>query len=259
MASVNELYEYLNNRISPELSYDWDNDGRMCISMPDKEVKKVLLSLDISEEAIDYAAENGYDCILSHHPLIFDPIKNVDANTPIGRKLCKLIKNDISALSFHTRLDRWESGVNNTFVIGLLADCATEYSEVKSEAFSDIGRVFSVKETPLEAFALRVKKYLDAPTVTCVDGGKPVKKVAVVCGSGKGYIQEAFDCGCDTFITGEVPLNCEHEAKELGINLICAGHHFTERVVFDRLVLEIVAFDEEIEIHYFDSNPSFVV
>ena len=85
MKSVNELYGYLNEAIPSELSCDWDNDGRMCIPSPDKQVKKVLVSLDANDDVIDYAAENGFDCIITHHPMIFHPLKNVVFDQPLCR------------------------------------------------------------------------------------------------------------------------------------------------------------------------------
>ena len=79
-------------------------------------------------------------------------------------------------------------------------------------------------------FAKDFKEKINADRIVYVDAGKDVSKIAIVGGSGKGYLAEAKEYGCDTFITGEMPYNCEHEAKELGINLICGGHYFTENV-----------------------------
>ena len=74
-ATANGLYGFLEQRIPKELSCDWDNDGRMVVPDGDKPIQKVLITLDVTESAIDYAANNGFDCIISHHPILFNPIK----------------------------------------------------------------------------------------------------------------------------------------------------------------------------------------
>ena len=102
MASINELYSMLEEAIPAELSCDWDNDGRMVIPDGKKTVKKVLICLDVTESAVDYAVKNDFDCIISHHPIIFHGVKNIDGDNYLSRKVCKLIKNDIAVFSFHT-------------------------------------------------------------------------------------------------------------------------------------------------------------
>jgi len=254
MITVNDLYDVLNKKIPAELSCDWDNDGRMCIPTPEREVKRVLLCLDASMKAVDYAAANGFDCIVTHHPLIFSPMKNIDASVSGAHdKIVKLIKNGIAVLSFHTRLDKVENGVNDvlTEALGLYG----------TEAFSDVGKMGCVEKTFFKEFALKVKKTLGAEKLVCVDAGKKVQRIAVVGGSGKGYLAEAAEKGCDTFLTGEMPFNCEHDAVEYGVNLICAGHYYTENIVCQRLkgLIEASFGADCIYTEIFDTAPSFVL
>lgn len=250
MATINELYRLLEEHIPAELACDWDNDGRMVVPCGEKKVEKVLICLDVTESAVDYAIEGGFDCIISHHPIIFNSIKNIDSDNYLCRKLCKLIKNGIAVFSFHTRLDKVSGGVN---------DALADIFELKNIAdFSDVGRMGECSPVSLGRFATLVKEWLntDRPLV-CVDSGRKVNKIAIVGGSGKGYLEEAYEKGCDTFITGEMPYNCEHEAKEMGINLICAGHYFTENIVCERVQLLVKNFDLGIYTEiYSNTNPS---
>ena len=251
MANVNELYTYFENAIPKELSCEWDNDGRMCVPSPDREIKKVLICLDINESAVDYAVNNGFDCIVSHHPLIFNSLKNIDAENNVSRKVCKLIKNDIAAFSFHTRLDKVSGGVN---------DALADILKLKNtEDFSDVGRMGVIEPVCLKDFAEELKIRLCSDRVVCVDGGKKVNKIAVVGGSGKDYLEEALQCGCDTFVTGEMPYNREQDAKEMGINLVCCGHYFTENIVCERLEMLVKNFDSMIYTELYESNPTFAV
>ena len=103
--NVAELYRALDERFPSTLSCDWDNDGLMYCFDKSKQVKKVLITLDVTLDSIKYAVENGFDTIISHHPLIFKPISHLDFEGATGARLKELIKHDISVMSFHTRLD----------------------------------------------------------------------------------------------------------------------------------------------------------
>ena len=104
--TVKELYRAMTQVLPDELRESWDNDGMMCCPDSEREVKKVLLALDVTEEIMDYAIENEMDLIVSHHPLIFKPIPRLVTEDHIGRKLFELIQNNISVFSFHTRADK---------------------------------------------------------------------------------------------------------------------------------------------------------
>ncbi len=249
MINVNELYRFLSEKIPCELSCEWDNDGRMCVPNGEKIVKKALVCLDTTDGAIDFAIANNVDCIISHHPLVFKAIGGIDDGLYICKRLIKLIKNDISALSFHTRLDVVEGGVND-----VLCDKMRLHNV---SGFADVGRVGEVEETTLKSFGELVKTKLSSDRVVCVDAGKRVKKIAVVGGSGKGYISEAARWGCDTFLTGEMSYDNEHEARETGVNLVCAGHYFTENIVCDRLEELIKSADRDIVVIKTETNPAF--
>ncbi|MBR4872828.1 MAG: Nif3-like dinuclear metal center hexameric protein, partial [Clostridia bacterium] len=111
--TVSELYRFLENKIPKSLSCEWDNDGLMCCPDPAREVKKVLFALDITEAVVEMAIEKGCDVILSHHPLVFRPVKALTTEGGVPRKLIRLVQNGISAMSFHTRLDAVCGGVND--------------------------------------------------------------------------------------------------------------------------------------------------
>ncbi len=251
MSTIRKLYDYLDNIIPKEFSCEWDNDGNMCIPDGSRRVKKVLICLDISEKAIDYAIENGFDCIISHHPLIFSPIKNIDEKDHTASKLCKLIRYNISAFSFHTRLDKVSEGVNDMLAEAIGMKNVTE--------FSDVGRMGDVDEQKVSDFACMIKERLKADRVIYVDSGRKVSKIAIVGGSGKGYLEEALQANCDTFVTGEMPYNCEHDALEMGINLVCGGHYFTENLVCFRIEKLVKCFDESIKTEIIETKPTVTV
>jgi len=101
-----EIIKHINNLADPGLAMSWDNIG-LQIGLPESEAEKILLTLDVTENAIDYAIENKIDLIISHHPLIFRPLKKIS-----DKRFIKLIKNDIAVFCAHTNLDVVKKGVN---------------------------------------------------------------------------------------------------------------------------------------------------
>ena len=109
-----ELYAALCARIPPTLSEPWDHDGAMCVANEEREVRRVLCTLDVTDAVIDLAVREKYDVILSHHPLIFHGVDALTEHDATARRLLRLVREDIAVYSFHTRLDAVEGGVNDT-------------------------------------------------------------------------------------------------------------------------------------------------
>jgi dinuclear metal center YbgI/SA1388 family protein len=209
----------------------------MCCADDCKEVGRALITLDVTDEVVDYAIDNGFDLIVSHHPLVFKPLSAIDPENHISRKLVKLIRAGISVLSFHTRADKVKGGVN---------DCLARLIGLDDiEPFGDdcLGRIGHLEcETSMEEFATRVKSALGIEKLVVSDAYNPVYTIALVGGDGKGYISDALEMGADTYLSGRIGYNVMEEAAEMGINLIEAGHYATEFPVtkfFSNLITKI--------------------
>ena len=241
--TIAELYEFLNERIPPSLSCEWDNDGLMCCPDPDREVSRVLIALDVTEEIVQRAIQGEYDLIVSHHPLVFRPLKSITPYSITADKLITLIKSDVSVMSFHTRLDAVTGGVND-----ILAELL---GMVSPKPFGDegLGRIGTL-ERPMKFrdFVELVKELLGCEAVEAAYAGRMVHNVAVLGGSGSSEIAEAKRAGADTYLTGELSYHNLCDAKENGVNLIAAGHFHTENPVCDHLAALISEADELIEI-----------
>ena len=233
--TVKDLYEKLSGRMPDTLREEWDNDGLMCAPDSTRELTKVLLTLDVTEELVDYAIEQGFDLIISHHPLIFKPLSAVNEQNHVARKLITLIDNESSVFSFHTRADTALGGVNDRLAELLGIENTLPFGE------GELGRVGEVEEMTLEDFVYKVKTALGADVVKYSDGYNTVKRVALVGGDGKDFVSDAIKCGADTYLSGRISYNILEEAAEMGINLVEAGHYFTEQPLmefFKELLLE---------------------
>lgn len=228
MAEINQIIKYFDLVLSKTLSEPWDNDGVMVVTDEKKEIKKVLIALDVTSESIKKATELKAELIISHHPLVFKPLARIEPDDPNGKRVLSCIKNNISVLSYHTRLDEAEGGVNDC-----LATKAGLLNITKMQPCGSIGYLH--EETEFTVFAEHIRKVLGLKSITGVNAGNKVKKVAVLGGSGKDFIADAKKNGCDTFLTGEVNHSGLIEAKEMGINIVCGTHYATENVVLDRI------------------------
>lgn len=241
--TVKELYGYFDKEIPKELSCSWDNDGLMCCPDPEREVRRALITLDITENAVCYAIENGFDVIVSHHPIIFRPLKSITSP-----KLVKLISNGISAMSFHTRLDAVSGGVNDCLAAALGLENTEPFGE------DMLGRIgYLPKPMTVCEFSEYVKKALGCERINAVSSdGRMCKRVAVVGGDGKEYTEAALNAGADTYLTGSMSYNSMTDSAELDINVLEVGHFYTENPVCRRIGELIKAADGSVftEIYY---------
>ena len=227
--TVNELHNRLTELYPRTLSCSWDNDGIMVSRDTDAEVKRVLVALDATEEVVKYAAENGFDTVLTHHPMLFRGPKSVTPNVLVGRKILDAALCGVSVISLHTRLDAGEDGVNDQL-------CRTVGFE-PTGCFGDddaptLGRVADVAPMTARELALLVKDKLccDAVRVTG-DLNKTVRRVGFCGGDGKDFVVPALISGCDAYITGDAGYNMSEDASEDGLVTIEVGHYHSEAPV----------------------------
>ena len=250
MATAKELYSFLDKAFPISFSCPWDNDGAMCMSDPEREVKRVLVALDVTMGAVDYAVAEGFDVIVSHHPLIFTPMRSINGCDVKSRVITKLMRSGISAFSFHTRLDAVEGGVNDT-LCEVLGVQNVEPFVVGHESLARVGTVSPISGKEL---AMLVKEKLGADGVSYTCGKKTINKVVVVGGAGKDFIDAVLDSFADALITGEVSYNAAIDAADSGLCVISAGHFFTENPVLAVLEEQITSFDPEIKVESYNSN-----
>lgn len=212
-----DLYE---RTIPASLRSDWDNDGTM-IYAGEREVKKILFTLDCTFAAAEYAVEGGFDLIVTHHPLIFHPLKSVT-----DPRITLLLRAGISVLSYHTRLDAVQGGVNDTLASLFGLTDVTPFGE------EEMGRLGTLPgETDLPELVGKVKDLLGCPSVTVAGKREKIRTLALLGGSGKDYIDAAWSAGADAFLTGEVSYNALSDAADRNMPVLCAGHYYTEQPV----------------------------
>lgn len=226
---VKDIAKHIEEWCPKSLAEDWDNVG-LLVGESEQEVKKVMVALDAIDEVIDEAIKENVDMIVTHHPIIFKPIKNVTTNHTAGRLIHKLIKNNISLYSAHTNLDSASGGIND-----LLADMLELKNVITSatgESSLDIVRIGEIREQSISDFSNRIKKVLGLEQVKVIgDLSFLIKKVAICSGSGMSLIKDVAASNVDVYLTGDVKYHDANDAIAMGINVIDAGHYETEVII----------------------------
>ena len=247
--TVRELYAFLEEKMPRALSCDWDNDGLMVCPDDTREVRRVLVALDITAAVAEQAIKEGYDLVVSHHPLIFHPLKAVAPGEATVNKVIRLLTSGVSAMSFHTRLDAVGGGVNDVLANAIGLQNVVPFGKDGEE----IGRIGTLPETmSLPDFAEYVKRALGVPFVCVADASRSVRRVAVVGGEGKDFISIAREAGADTYLSGRLGY---HNMQDSDINLIEAGHYFTERPALWALMETVNALDPTLTSEIYTPNP----
>lgn len=205
----------------------WDNVGLMT-GDTEHTVNTVLIALDCTDDVIDEAVGMSAEMIITHHPLIFKPIKSVTNQCPEGRRILKLIQNNISVYSAHTNLDIADGGTND-IVFDMLGLINKEYLWVDEERIGRIGEL--PKPICLRVFAEKLRKQIGGKCISYSgNGDKKVEKIGLCTGSASGYkyFSAAAANGCDTYISGDISYHEAQMAGELGLMLINAPHFATE-------------------------------
>ena len=203
--------------------------------MNNKEVKKVLLSLDCTNEVIKEAISFNCDLIITHHPLLFKKPKNIIKGDLLGDKVIALVKEDIALYSCHTNLDSAKDGINETIVnmLGFSSNQIIEPNVSGNYKDGGLGRLVRLeKEISLWDIIDLVKKKLNIKNMRVVKGSDKVKVLAIINGSGQDFFLKAKKLGADCIITGDTTYHFASDFKEMKISIIDAGHFSTEYLVF---------------------------
>lgn len=233
MVTVAEIEAYLDTLAPKTMKMEWDNVGLLC-GHRDHPVTRVLVALDPFMDAAQEAAQVGAQLLVTHHPLIFHPLHSVSDDTVVGKTILFLVEHGIAAFNAHTNLDVAPGGVNDCLAQKLgLQNIEVLYPQGVDDSGRPLGllRGGTVKPCALADLIPQVRMALGCPAVRFVNAGKPVRKVAVGGGACAGELRTVACAGYDTFVTADVKYNQFWDAKDLGLNLIDAGHFYTEQPV----------------------------
>ena len=234
MIKVKNVFEHLNQLANIKLAEKWDNVGLMLGNYND-EVNKVLVCLDVTTAVVDEAIDNGINLIVSHHPLIFKPLKSLNFTDDFKSNIIRnLIQNNMSVISFHTNLDSAALGLNDYLAKKLKLEEISPLFEHELDQNSGLGRIGKLSnDMNLEEFIKYLKNQFKLETVSAVIGNnKKISSVAILGGSGADFIYSIPDV--DIYLTGDVGYHAALDTIEMKKNIIDIGH-FSEHLVKELL------------------------
>ena len=232
MTLVKDVLNFIETIAPPYMKESWDRIGLNCGHL-DHAVEKILVALDPFKDVCEEALEMDADLLVTHHALLWTPGFITDADEQ-GRNALFLIENNIACINAHTNLDCAPGGVNDILADKLGLD-NIQVIEPKGEDAQGrpwgLIRSGEIQQNSLCDFLCLVKEKLGCQGIRYVDAGRPVQRVAVGGGACAGEMFKVAAAGCDTFVTADVRYNQFWDAQNLGINLIDAGHYYTENPV----------------------------
>jgi dinuclear metal center YbgI/SA1388 family protein len=230
-----ELIEYLEEIVPVKCACDWDNVGLLA-GRRDKEVKKVYVALDATDEVVADAAMKKCDFLLTHHPLLFRSVKRITDEDFIGRRLLTLLGNDISYYAMHTSFDAAPDGMADmaSLLLGLQCGVPMEVMSDELETPWGIGKTGNLA-TPctLRELCEMVKERFQVSHVSVYPARgmeSSVKRVAICPGSGRSMLDSAKATQAEVLITGDIGHHEGIDAQAMGISVIDAGHFGLEKI-----------------------------
>lgn len=236
MIRLSEIIKELELVAPSELKFEWDNVG-LLVGDEGQKINKAFLCLDITSENVRSAIECGSDLIVSHHPLIFEPLKAVTDSDLTGSIVRTLIQNNISAVCIHTSFDVADGGMNDLLAHKLNLKDIRRLAPSEFGNPNTLGRMGSL-EVPMTMAQLLeyVKNSLSCTALKYAgDPSDIIHTVAVCSGSGGSEMYAAYHSGADAYVTGDLKHDHGRIASEIGLNIIDAGHFETENIICEFL------------------------
>ena len=226
-----KVIEILEKQSPKSYACDWDNVG-LLVGREDKEIQKIYIALDATDEAIEEAIANGADMLWTHHPMIFKGMKRVTQEDFIGRRIIRLIQNDISYYAMHTNFDVMGMADSAADYLGISDTRVLEITSVSETGEEGIGRYGSLKkEMTVRECCEEVKQAFSLENVKVFGNlERKVKTAAISPGSGRSVISNALQAGVDVLITGDIDHHEGIDAVAQKLTVIDAGHYGVEHI-----------------------------
>ncbi|HMB20863.1 MAG TPA: Nif3-like dinuclear metal center hexameric protein [Spirochaetota bacterium] len=264
---VSELFNFLNKKFPPIIQEQYDNSGKQ-ITFSKEEISGILLALDVGDGVIIEAMNKGCNVIVTHHPLFFKPLKNIDDEDVLSKIVLNMLEKRISLYAAHTPLDKiyydkLAEKLGVTLIDIIYRDDSNASAGSDELGYGVYGTLTQAIST--ESWLKQVREILNLDYITF--GGeecKSIKKVALLNGAGGRKIPaitQKYDVDC--IITGDVGYHEMKYAMDAGVMVVDAGHYGTEKVLLDFLLTDIQDYltktiqDSEVQVSIAnsESNP----
>lgn len=254
MVKLNKILDFLTDLAPLEYAENYDNVG-LLVGDNERSVEKIMVTLDADENVLKDALDKECDLIISHHPLIFSPLKKVVTSDAISNTVMTLIKSDISLISMHTNFDSVQSGLCDLFLDKIVKTNKRE--ALDGEDINTCGRVTELDgKIKLADLINTVKKEFNLDSLKYIgDEERVIKKLAVCNGGGADFIYKVKELGADAYISGDFKYHHARFAYENGISLIEVPHYNAE-IIFCQYMKDLIEkqFGKDVIVYVTDKN-----
>jgi dinuclear metal center YbgI/SA1388 family protein len=262
MPLVAEICAFLERLAPQRLAEEWDNVGFL-VGDASRHATAVMTCLSLTADVAAEAAARNASLVVTHHPLLFRPVRQVTSATPDGRVLLALIEAGVAVYSPHTSYDSAAGGINQQLAeaLGLSnievlrvsdasCDSVASGTQAPSQPVAGGGRRGDLPApVSLREFLRRLKNEFRIDRLQYVgDPAGIVERVGIACGSAAEFLPDAHRHGCQVLVTGEARFHACLEARELGVALALIGHFASERPAMERLAERLAARFPELEV-----------
>ncbi len=219
---IKDIYAYLDTLSPFELQEKWDNSGLIVGNKNDK-IDNIYISLDLDLNMIKDIKPNSL--IITHHPLIFTPLKKINNNTYATKILKHLIQKDIALISMHTNIDKTHLNMYvGRNILGF--DC------IQDKDFIVTAKV----NMSFKKLRKHIKNKLNIKLFKTVKSHKLIQNISLTTGSGMSLLPYIKT---DCFLTGDIKYHEAMEAIARDITLFDIGHYESE-VHFSTLIKSLI-------------------
>lgn len=228
-----EIIEKIEASYPKQYAMEWDNVG-LLVGCEEKEVGSIYVALDATKETVEAAVKARADMLITHHPMLFQPIRSIQSRDVTGARIMQIIKADISYYAMHTNYDVLRMGELAGSMLGLVGQEVLEVT-AEGQEVKGIGSIAQLQE-PIElaCFCTRIKEQFGLEAVRVYGDTKAmIQRVAVAPGSGKSMIGSAICKQADVLVTGDIDHHEGMDAKEQGLIIVDAGHYGLEHIFIE--------------------------
>lgn len=248
-----DIISKIEEKYPVSFAESWDNTG-LLVGDQEREVQKVFLALDVTDETLEAAVRAGADMMITHHPMIFSGMKRVTADDFIGRRVIRLIENHMCAYAMHTNFDVLGMAELSADYLGLSHRKVLDITYEEEDRKEGIGRVGNLPQTmTLKDCGTFVKERFGLPFVKVYGNPDTEVRLAAVCtGSGKSLMKEVLKAGAEVYITADMDYHSAIDAVAQGVCVIDAGHYGTEYIFMDYMKKELAEMLPELKTETMD-------
>ncbi len=237
---IDDVLSWLDGYAPFRYAADWDNCG-LQVGDPAAEVKRILVALDVTPETLAEAEANQCQCLVTHHPLLFQPLRALRFDQVPGAAVARAVKSGIHLIAAHTNLDAASDGTNQQLVrmLGIQRCQAldTDSRWLGEDRYAGMGAVGDLPEpTTLRQFVAQMQRQFPAAVLRVVgEGARTLRRIAVCTGSGASFLEKVIALECDIYVSGDFKYHEARRAEEAQLALLDLGHFASEVLIVEPL------------------------